>query len=221
MHEFDDNGNITNTFVTIQFFDTNGTELDALQILQIPVIPFCIAEVSFSLLEDISDYQVALLNLASSDMNYALRSNFPFYTEQFNPNSEFGYGRPAIPPKVDLHDTNILNIRKAGEAESAAEAKPREINIGSAQGRRYQKDLERPGFIHPSPEPLLASMQKQEKLQREIRQLVNLNLSNIEPKRASAESKQEDAKGLEAGLSYIGMELEYTERKIAKNMVSL
>ena len=59
-------------------------------------------------------------------------------------------------------------------------------------------------------------MKKQELLQREIRTLVNLQLSNIEPRRASAESKQMDMQGLEAGLAYIGLELEHAEREIAK-----
>lgn len=203
--------------VDIKFFDTHGEQVGETQTIKLNVIPFVIAEVSFSLLEDIGDYQIALLNLASSDMNYAVRSNFPFYTEQFNSNSEFQYGRKAISRKhADLTPKEFSQPQSDGEAESASEGKGREINVGVTQGRRYAAKLDRPGFIHPSPEPLEASMAKQKNLQIEIRQLVNLNLSNIEPKRASAESKQEDSKGLEAGLSYIGMELEYAERKIAR-----
>jgi len=50
----------------------------------------------------------------------------------------------------------------------------------------------------------------------EIRQLINLALSNIKPARASAESKQIDNQGLEAGLSYIGLELQWAEREVSK-----
>ena len=57
-------------------------------------------------------------------------------------------------------------------------------------------------------------MEKQEKLKQEIRQLVNLAITNIAPNRASAESKSMDESGLEAGLSYIGLELEHGEREV-------
>ena len=49
---------------------------------------------------------------------------------------------------------------------------------------------------------------------QEIRQLINLADTKIDPTRASAESKKMDMGGLEAGLSYIGLELEYGERQI-------
>ena len=44
---------------------------------------------------------------------------------------------------------------------------------------------------------------------------MSLALSDINPKMASAESKTMDMQGLEAGLSYIGLELENGERRIA------
>jgi hypothetical protein len=155
-------------------------------ILDIPLIPFALAELSDSLLVDVADYQIGLLNLASSDMSYAIRSNFPLYTEQY-----------------DARITNTFN-------------NDNEKNVGTTTGVRYPKDIERPGFIHPSPEPLIASMKKQQQLKEEIRQLVHLALTNVEPKMASAESKAQDQQGLEAGLSYIGLELETLERMVAK-----
>lgn len=171
------------------------------QLLELSRIPFVLLELNHSLLHDISDYQIALLNLASSDMNYAMKSNFPFYTEQYSAMSNLPHTRPA---------------GITGTSEEASTAKTRNIETGAAQGRQYAKDLDRPGFIHPSSEPLLASMKKQQQLIDEIRQLINLALSNVRPTRASAESKQIDNQGLEAGLSYIGLELEFAEREIAK-----
>ena len=34
------------------------------------------------MIKDVVNHQIALLNLGSSDVNYALKSNFPFYIEQ-------------------------------------------------------------------------------------------------------------------------------------------
>jgi hypothetical protein len=76
--------------------------------------------------------------------------------------------------------------------------------------------MERPGFIHPSPEPLKASMSLQEKLEKDIRKLVNLAVQTLAT-RQSAESKSIDNQGLEAGLSYIGLVLESAERQIAEH----
>lgn len=59
-------------------------------------------------------------------------------------------------------------------------------------------------------------MKLQEKLKEDIRLLVNLAVTNINPKMASAESKQLDQAGLESGLSYIGLVLENGERRIAR-----
>ena len=71
------------------------------------------------------------------------------------------------------------------------------------EGRRYGKGLERPGFIHPSSEPLEVSMAKQKELKEDIRTLIGLNLASLQSRRASAESKQEDVRTKEEGLSFI------------------
>lgn len=170
-------------------------------LLDLDRIPFVILELSHSLLQDVADYQIALLNMASSDVNYVLKSNYPFYTEQRSATS-------ALP--------HMLSGATEGTAAEADKSRSQNINVGVSQGRSYPKDLDRPGFIHPSSEPLKASMEKQDKMIAEIRQLINLALSNIKPVRATAESKQIDNQGLEAGLSYIGLELQWAEQEIAK-----
>ncbi len=135
-------------------------------------------------------------------MAYALHANYPFYTEQFEPRSANEFSRRA-------------GQEQGGEAVDASAGKIDRINVGPTQGRRYPIGADRPGFINPSPEPLQISMEKQEQLKREIRQLVGLAVTNLQPKMASAESKGLDRQGLESGLSYIGLELENMERKIA------
>ncbi len=199
---------LTENGVTVQFFDDAGVEDTTRQVvLNLTQIPFVLGEIGTSLLTDTADYQIALMNLSSSDMNYAFKSNFTFYTEQYNPTADIMQHRQS-----DASDATS----KPGTAAEAKKARDKEIKVGATKGRRYSKGLDRPGFIHPSSEPLNASMEKQEKMKQEIRQLINLAITNIEPRRASAESKQLDERGLEAGLSYIGLELEYMEREVAR-----
>lgn len=174
--------------------DVNGVEGEVIYTINIPKIPFVVAELNQSLMADISDYQIALVNLASSDISYALRANFPFYVEQ-----------------NDFRVNN--NYMKQPEDTETGNSKQ---DIGTMNGRQYPIGAERPAFINPSSEPLEASMKKQDTLKQEIRQLVHLALTNVEPKMASAESKAQDQHGLEAGLSYIGLELETLERQIAQ-----
>ncbi len=150
---------------------------------------------------DIADIQIALLNMASSDVAYALKSNWPFFTEQYHPQEAQNNVRPA-----------------GGDATAATAqtASTKEVNIGVAQGRRYPKGVDRPGFINPDPGPLRASMEKQEQLRKEIHQILNLSVADLKPIRASAESKEKDDKGLEGGLSAIGLTLETMERSIGR-----
>lgn len=202
---------IEDGIVRLQFYDEGGVETtpdgskdpDSVITLDIPRIPFLIVELSDSLLNEVAKYQIGLLNLASSDMAYALNSNFPFYTEQFEPRAMNEFARKP-------------GNTQGGEQTDGQEAKQQEVRVGHTKGRRYPKGMERPGFIHPSSEPLKASMDKQEQMKNEIRQLVNLAVTNLSPKMASAESKGMDRQGLESGLSYIGLELENMERKIAE-----
>lgn len=196
--------------VWVKFYDHEGvpTQYDiydpGIEIpLKINRIPFYCFRIKESLMTDIADIQIALLNLASADMSYALKSNYPFYTEQYDVRANNPYLRSAVLGEAE------------GQAATAAVAGNEEIEVGVAQGRRYPMGLERPQFIHPSSEPLKASMAKQEQLKQEIRQLCHLAVSNLQSRSTSAESKGMDERGLEAGLSAIGLILEAGERQIA------
>ena len=182
-------------------------------ILNITKIPFVLLEISDSLLSDVADYQISLLNLASSDINYALKSNYPFYVEQYDWKADAPYMKPAVP---GVTATTQTTWDPATLTSLVSQEKVKEIKVGSATGRRYPIGTERPGFIHPSSEPLAISMQKQEQLKTEIRQLVHLAISTLSSTRQSAESMGLDNQGLEAGLSYVGLELQHAERKIAE-----
>ncbi len=187
---------LTEEGVMVNFYDDDGEIIDE-KVLDISAIPFVIIDIQQSLLKEVSNHQIALLNMSSSDVHYAVKANFPFYTEQFDPRSTLPH----------------LEKKKMSNGEIVTSDK--NIEIGTIKGRRYPLNTDRPGFVHPSSEPLSISMKKQEEIKVEIRTLVSLAVSNLNPKMASAESKSYDMRGLEAGLSYIGLVLQKGERQIA------
>ena len=185
--------------VEVTFLDSDEKQIGDVEVLDFDQIPFVMPMIQESMMKDIANYQIALLNLASSDINYVLRANFPFYTEQYDAKADMMSKFMEHPP----------------EGSEIQQPEGQTSKVGVTTGKRYPVGVDRPGFIAPPSEPLQASMDKQEQLKQEIRTLVNLSLSNISPTRASRESKQQDEKGLEAGLSCLGQELEKAERKIA------
>lgn len=194
--------------VLVQIYNDEGDATSETMMLDLPRIPFVMVELSYPLMSDIADYQIALLNLDSSDLGYVLKSNFPFYVEQYHPNSlGSGYLKPPGNEDVDT----------PGSESTAPFAKIREVKVGTTHGRAYPVGTDQPGFINPSTEPIEASMKKQNQIKEEIRLLLNLAISNLRPQKASsAESKSFDERGLESGLSYIGLALESAERQIAE-----
>ncbi len=155
------------------------------------LVPFTILELNHGLLRDIAKYQIALMNISSSDINYLISANFPLYTEQINQNTEMN--------KFMKKETDVVDKEK----------------IGVRHGRQYPIGSDRPGYIHPSPDPLLASIKKQDQLKEELRQIVALSVSTMRAKMESADSKKADLEGLESGLASIGTVLETGERNIA------
>lgn len=185
--------------VEVTFYDNRGkVTIPTTLFSEMKRIPFVLLELNKSLMEDIADYQIALMNLESTDIDYMRRSNFPFYVEAYDPRADINYGR--VDPAGNENDPE----------------KRSEVRTGSASGRRYPMNVEHPRFINPSSEPLLASMQKEQQLKNDIRKLLNLTLNNIEPKFASADSKNMDDRSLESGLSSIGLVMEHGEDQIAE-----
>jgi hypothetical protein len=191
-------------------YDAKGELLDGVTVedaaIQLPTdeIPFHILELQSSLLVDIANHQIALTNLESADIGYALRSNLPVYTEQFDQKFEHAFNKGFAD-----EDNN-------SEAAGEDGGNPQQRKIGSSDGVRYPIGADRPDFINPSSEPIQASMEKQKQLKDDIRVLVNLAASNVKPRFASAESKEMDERGLEAGLSAIGLVLEHAEKRVAE-----
>jgi len=194
--------------------DSNKT----VETINIPKLPIVILSMP-SLLMDIAEHQIALMNLSSSDLNFVLRSNFPFYTEQYDVAADMLFKQQAKQPQpvsqgnVDTASgTSVESLYMNIDNSNETPVTP----VGVSVGRRYPKGVERPGWIAPPTEPLLASMEKQSQIEKEVRRLVNLALTNLSPTRSSSESKSEDQRGMEAGLAFIAGVLLKADRKIAE-----
>lgn len=170
-------------------------------LLDLPEIPFVLLKLDQSLLKDIADYQIALLNIESGDVNFCFKANFPFYTEQQDLTTK-QYGKM------------LTSFDDDGNETTTTTDDPAHVKTGVSSGRLYGTNMDRPGFIHPSPEPLMASIAKQKQMKEAIEYLIGLNLSSLAS--SSAETKKNDTALKEEGLSVIGLELERAERKIAE-----
>src|SRR5581483_5356811 len=129
--------------------------------------------------------------------------NLPLYTEQYDSRAENIYTRTA-------------GLETGENVTDEPFRKAKDVDIGSSAGRRYPAGMDRPGFIAPPSEPLKLSMDKQQQMKDEIRQLIHLGLANMTPRMASADSKSEDQRTLETGLAAIGLELCFAEKRIAE-----
>lgn len=198
----EETGNVMLQFYSIDgdAIDTDGTpSTDGPTMLELRQIPFVILELEDSLLKDVCYHQIALLNLVSSDVNYAMKANFPFMVEQ-----------------RDLRATGA-HLKRTATAEGTAStggqgAADEDIKVGATHGRAYDKNMDAPSFINPSSETLMASLNLQKKLEGDIRKLINLAVTTIG---ANTSDVPTDNESLEAGLSYIGLILENAERQIA------
>lgn len=179
-----------------------NSEADGAVALNLPYVPFVMADIGDSLLKDVWSYQVALLNIMSGAVNFDISSNVPFLTIQ---NDLRTVGSHLKSPSAEL----------GPEAGNQVASDPIE-KIGSTRGRYYDKGMERPDFIAPPSESLVASLQLQEKLQDDVRRLVNLAVEGKSGSRTeSGEAKRMSAQSLEAGLAFIGTILQTTEQQIA------
>lgn len=204
-------------FVNIQFYDHLGMMEGGIIEIKITKIPFVIFEITQSLMKNVANHQISIMNMESSDLSYILKSNYPLYTEQYdskalNPylkTAQSAYQEYYCPPGTATLDGVTGGI--TGTPPQTGE----QMDAGSSMGRRYPIGTDRPGFIAPPSDPIKVSMEKQARLKDDIRALVHLALASIQSKAVSAESKMVDREqGLEAGLSSIGLELEHGERQL-------
>lgn len=191
----------TNGGVLVSFYSENKEVPDNQVMLNVPRIPFEIVDIPVSLMQGVADYQAALMNLESSDVSYAMKSNYPFFYEFYDPKSEPEGFKPLAIPTAE------------GTVADQQPAKQREVAVGGTQGRRYPKGVESPGFTNPSPETLEVSMKKGQQIKDDIFRLMNLNLENSA---RSAESKEKDQQTIESALSFFGLMLQKAEIQVGE-----
>lgn len=194
--------------VNLQFYSADGDPIDrdgnpggAIE-LELTRIPFIVLDLGDSLIKDVCNHQIALLNLVSSDVNFALKANFPFYIEQRDLRAVGSHLKQAANPD--------------GTATAGGQTShDNEIMMGATKGRAYDIKAQAPAFINPSSDPLKASMNLREEIAQQIARLMNLGVEALGSKIPTGVQAL-DSGGLEAGLSYIGLVLENAERKIAE-----
>lgn len=219
--------------VHVQFFNQVGNLQGEEITLDIDRIPFHVFELSSSLLKNVANHQISLLNLESSDMSFLLHGNLSFYTEQYDADANSPYIKQAQSAYNQLSQAGAFNnpngavvqvtdpisgittSTTATGLEVSASDSENALLVGPTRGRKYAKGLDRPEFISPPTGPIKASIEKQQALKNDIRDLVQRQLANTRSSGASAQSKAVDQQGLEAGLAYIGLELEHGENRIA------
>lgn len=183
--------------VEVKIVNSDGKELDPItfepgsstEIIDLPVIPFVIYKLTKGLLHKIDKYQIAYLNLESSDLDWLSTANLPIYTEQ----------RSLV--------TDLTRQKADGEEDKQT------VRLGTKQGRAYSPGMDRPGFISPDSGPIEVSMKKQLQLQARIKDTLKTTLADV--KMASAESLVLRDRGLEAGLSAIGATLNAGDLAVA------
>lgn len=156
--------------------------------LDLPCIPFVVLELPVALLRDSADMQIALLNLASSDITCCFKANFPVLTENIDT-------RMASP---------YLDKGGDGEDEDTVPAGPNVI-MQYGQGRNA------PAFISPDPGPLKVSMERQAVIERQLKDSIRSLISELD-----CNGDGSNITGtLPGGLSSIGSMLRRAEVQIA------
>lgn len=130
--------------VNIQKVAEDGTELGPPILTDLIEIPFVAFDILESLMADACSYQIVLLNMVSSDSNYAIDANFSFMVRQ--------------------RGNDNAGSHLIGD-ESSAEA-------GTRKGLFYGKNEEAPKFISPPTAPMKASMELRRDLKKEVDELV-------------------------------------------------
>lgn len=205
---------IGNNGVRVMFIDKDGhltgdnivdPETAEPKVFPLSRIPFVEFSIPKSLMEDIADMQTALMNLNSCDVDFLFKQNFPVWTEQID--AELEAERELMAAKN--HD---------GSQESADNnAIGKKRTVGSSRGVAYDKGLNAPDFVAPSPEPVRVSMEKQTAIATDIRVVSNVALTSmsVAALEQSGASKEADRIGLEASLAFLASVVETGEKDIA------
>ncbi len=199
--------------VLVQVLTADGKEAElpfVIPIERIPVVEFRLVD---SLLTDIADMQIALMNLSSTDVYFCFKGNFPLYTEQYS--TRHAYIKPAG-TKRDTASGEVVDMRdRVSEIDDDYEKR---LDVGVNKGVGYEQDLERPDWISPPVANLEASMKKQKDIEEQITVAAHLAMTTLSVKalQQSGASKKADRIGEDAALDYIATVLQTGEAELAE-----
>lgn len=135
--------------VTIQEILEDGQNVADPILTELTEIPFVMFDLGGSLMRDVCSHQIALLNMISSDSNYAIDSNFPFM------------------------------VRQRGNGANFLVGEEDEAEVGQKKGLFYDKNMNAPAFISPPTEPMKASLELRKELKTEVRELVTGAIADL------------------------------------------
>jgi hypothetical protein len=207
---------LTPTEVGVRFYSESGVPIgryeddlvpaDGLYRLELPVVPFIPITLNTGLMKSVANHQIALTNLESADVAYALYANVPMYVEQSDMADMIAANRSGSSSVTELE----------GTATGAAQADDKTVRTGKTTGRRYARGLDRPGFISPPSEPLEVSIKKQDRLKEDIRLMLRLSMATVRASAASGDAIRQERAGSNSGLLAIGLTLEHFETRFAQ-----
>lgn len=188
--------------IEVYLYDAEGVETKHITIL-LEVIPFVEILLDQSLLEDIADIQISMLNSRSSMGSGLWKTNFPLFLEPYDYANE-------LKRQARAKSENTIDGREYSEKKNVTV-------IGAGSSYRYDKESGEPKWIAPPSTTVDVALRVEEMLATEIRILTNIALTSISVKalEQSGVSKEADRVGEEAALSYIATVLESGEREIA------
>lgn len=207
-------GGFSGEGVLIALYKDNGEEDgEPVFIKGMTRLPLIDINITTSIVEDIVRHQISLLNLASTDMQFLYRANFPVFTRQIKPNK-------SLAPKMGTKKVASApaTVSQSSEFDEDDSNNKGATQMGVSTGLQYEEGLNSPSFIAPTTENIKISLEKQRALVEEIQVLSDLSLTNLSIKalEQSGKSKSMDQIGKEAGLAYLGTVLETAERELAE-----
>lgn len=182
-------------------YSNNAHNIVMETLLDLEQIPFVRIALPFSLLKHTARHQIALLNVASSNLYYAFAANFPLFTQQYSPS--------------DIQ--RFMANQQTAEGDNTGKAPGRQISVGPMSGIEYPIGSDRPQWIAPPEGPFVAAMKKEEQIKTEIRDLTTMALAKLPQMVQSAEISSKNREDLESGLSVIGMILNTAETALARH----
>lgn len=199
--------------VLLRFLDKEDKDLQQPVVLQdFERLPVVEARLIQALCKDVAGHAKALVNLNSTDVNFLFKGNFALFVKQRDKSAT------GIKP-VNKHnavipgrETEVQDRTIDGEDQRPS------TDVGANKGMYYDMKSEKPSYVAPGTENLLASMAKQKEIRDEIDQLLDLSMASQSKGKLqqSGASKSMDRVDLDAGLGYIGQVMETAEREVSE-----